>query len=370
MNPEGYILQLQKEGARGAADRAVLALLSAMSVLYGKGAESRQRKESSRAVDPGLPAVSIGNITAGGTGKTPVAMWLAGFLSCRGLRPAVLSRGYRGSAEKRGAVVSDFSRIYLSAEQAGDEPYLMARSLPGVPVLTGKDRCRSAEKAKAMGADILLLDDGFQYWRMKRDLDLVLIDSTWPFGGGHLLPRGLLREPLDNLSRAGLFILTKADQAGEQAKTDIRRILTEKAPGVSVIEAWHRPAECLPFEEWQRGTRTAGASLTHVKGMKALAMSGVGNPDGFLRTAADAGLETVGQMAFPDHHAYTEDDLDRAEEAAVRQGAECIVITEKDGVKLPPRASQTGVPVYVLSIRVVFEEKGQSLLEKKLEEIL
>ena len=154
MKPGGDILRLQKEGPRRLADRAVLACLSALSVLYGKGAASRLKSESAHAFDPGIPTVSIGNITAVGTGKTPVTMWLAGYLACRGCRPAILSRGYRGKAEKRGAVVSDFSHIYLSAEEAGDEPLLMARSLPGVPVLTGKDRCRSAEKAKAMGADI------------------------------------------------------------------------------------------------------------------------------------------------------------------------------------------------------------------------
>lgn len=352
------------------ADRAVLACLSALSVLYGKGAESRLRSESAHAFDPGIPTVSIGNITAGGTGKTPVTMWLAGYLACRGRRPAILSRGYRGKAEKRGAVVSDFSRIYLSAEEAGDEPLLMARSLPGVPVLTGKDRCRSAEKAKAMGADILLLDDGFQYWKMKRGLDVVLIDSTWPFGGGHLLPRGLLREPLSHLSRAGLLVLTKADQASDSDKAAIRRVLEKEAPGVPVIESGHQPAECLLFEEWQRGTRTAGSSLDHVKGMKALLMSGVGNPGGFARTAGAAGLEVQGQIAFSDHHKYTEEDLDDAEEEARRRGADCIAVTEKDGVKLPRRAARTGIPVYVLSIRVAFEEKGQSLLEKKLEEIL
>lgn len=358
MSVESYILRLQKEKAPGVGGTLILGMLSALETLYRRGVISRRQKEMAGAETVSIPVISVGNMTAGGTGKTPCIIRLTGMLKQSGHRPAVLTRGYRGKLEKNGGIVSDWDQVLLPAEEAGDEPYMMAVKMPHVPVLVGKDRNASAEKAIAMGADVLLLDDGFQYWRLNRDLDIVLIDCTNPFGAGHLLPRGLLREPLDCMKRADVFVLTKSDQVTEKEKQQIIRKIREIHPKAPVVESHHTPAGIIEYHAWKRKEEV---SAEEGRGRKAFLLCGIGNPDSFNRTAEELGITVTGTMYFPDHHRYTVDDIRVAERRARETGAEILLTTEKDIVKIK-EASE--IPLYALKIKMKFTGDGEQCMNE------
>lgn len=366
MSLESYVTELMKNPDPQGIDRLFCAFLSGLEKIYLSQAEKKQRKAAASARSAGVPVISAGNITAGGTGKTPCILSLCEMLLADGYHPAVISRGYRSGMEKAGGIVSDGHSILAGQKEAGDEPFMMALKRPEVPILVGKDRFASAERAKKLGADILLLDDGFQYWTMKRDRDFVLIDCTNPFGYGRGLPRGLLREPMKALSRADLFILTKSDQADEDRKREIRKTLAQYAPGVPVISSCHSVDKVVPYEKWEQRIHE-GAD---VKGKKALLLSGIGNPKAFEKTCMEAGLEPVGSLSFDDHHGYTAEDLHRAEALAADKGADLIVSTEKDAVKMLrlPQAKKLSVPLYILEITMTFPE-GLSVLKKQWENL-
>jgi tetraacyldisaccharide 4'-kinase len=365
MSIESYILRIQKEKNPDALDKAVLSFLGGLSSLYERGVVQRREKELASAVTVDVPVISVGNLTAGGTGKTPCIMALAEWLLKKGRKPAVLTRGYRGGLEKTGGPVSDFDGILVPQSMAGDEPYMMAARLRGVPVLAGRDRVASAEQAISMGADVLLMDDGFQYWKLRRDLDIILIDCTFPFGGDHVLPRGLLREPLEAASRASLFILTKSDQVSEEEKDNIRKRLTELNPEAPVIESLHQPSAIVSQKEWNDGIHEG--DFASMKNHRVYLVCGIGNPEAFRRTASDAGLHVAGMTSFPDHHAYTPDDLGRAAERARKLGADILVTTEKDIVKIHHVPS---MPLYVLEIHMQFPGDGDGALKRSVEKIL
>lgn len=204
-----YITYLMGKGPHRWIDKPVLALLSGAASLYRKVVKKKydalmRHPERQSSLD--VPVVSLGNITAGGTGKTPTACLIARWLLEEGYKVALLNRGYRSKAEAQQAVMSDGEHILLDAAHGGDEALLLARSLPGIPVIVGRKRSETGQLAiDLFKPQVLLLDDGFQHWQLARDLDIVLIDCTNPFGNGHVLPRGLLREPLEHLQRAGFF---------------------------------------------------------------------------------------------------------------------------------------------------------------------
>ena len=365
MSLESYVTDLMKKEAPSGMDRMVLSLLEKLESVYLSQAEKKKKEGLLQAVSVSVPVVSVGNVTAGGTGKTPCIILLAGLLLKAGKRPAILSRGYRSGLEKEGGMVSDGKDIQVSQQMAGDEPYMMALKLPGVPIFVGKDRVASAKKAIAHGADILLLDDGFQYWKLKREKDIILIDCTNPFGYGHALPRGLLREPLSALARASLLILTKSEQVHHTDKAEIKERLEQLAPGIPILESSHSPSLVVPYGKWKKSIHEG--PLDDVKMKKAFLLSGIGNPAAFQETAREAGLRPAGEMAFPDHHSYTEEDVRNAISEAKAKGAELIVMTEKDAVKMMKLTSleKSEVPFAVLEIEMTIQG-GTG----KLEEIL
>lgn len=368
MSLESRVLRLMEDEHPGLAGRAAQGGLALLEKLYIRGVLSRRTKETARAVHSGIPVISVGNLTAGGTGKTPCIMKLATLLQQSGHRPAILTRGYRGGLEKTGGIVADRERIRVTQSMAGDEPYMMALKLPGVPVIAGRDRIVSAAAAKALGADVLLLDDGFQYWKLARDLDIVLIDSTHPFGGSRVLPRGLLREPMDALQRAGLFILTKAGQATEAKRQAIRETLRSCNPEAPVLEADHAPQTFTPLAEWP-----SVKALSEGEGRPAFLLSGIGNPGGFRKTAEEAGFVVRGSLSLPDHHAYTESDIRKASEQAAACGAEVIAVTEKDAVKIREQLHLDPaqyLPIGVLGIEMTFSGDGEAVFKKTTEELL
>ncbi len=305
------------------------AVVRARAAAYGCGLLPSRRAA--------VPVVSVGNLTFGGTGKTPTVAALARDLVRRGRRPAVLTRGY-GRRQREPLVLREPGER-LSAGAAGDEPLLLARALPGVPVVVDPDRVRGAARAVELGADVLVLDDGFQHLRLRRDLDLVLVDAGDPWGGGRLPPRGRLREPLTALQRASAVLVTKLPPgAPGDALEPIARRVQELAPGCPVLGSVLEPTVLRTAE----GTRPPAA----LQGCRVFAVAGLGRPEGFVATLEALGAEVVGQRFFPDHHVYSPLEVEALAAAARRLDA-LPVTTAKDAVKLPEPA-----PLAVLEVAV------------------
>ena len=286
------------------------------------------------------PVISVGNLTVGGTGKTPAVMLVARTLLTRGHRPAVASRGY-GRRSHGVQVVSDPDGILLEPEDAGDEPYLLARRLPGVPVVVGGNRYEAGRAAvERFGSTALVLDDGFQHRTVAKDLEIVMVRARRPWGNGRLLPGGPLREPLDALARADLVVASGA--CGPEDLDEIAAAVARRAPRVPLVAAAYVPAEC-----WQAPSMHTVA-LTTLRGSRPLAFAGIAAPGAFRRTLEEAGVAPAGLVEFPDHHWYTADDLARLDRRAAAAGAGALITTEKDWTRLrrlaPPR------PLYVLGV--------------------
>jgi tetraacyldisaccharide 4'-kinase len=287
-----------------------------------------------------VPVVSIGNLTVGGTGKTPCVEFVARFYRERDRRVAILSRGY-GSGEGR-----------------NDEARVLEENLPDVPHLQGADRVVLARTAiEELESEVLVLDDGFQHRRLARDLDLVLVDATNPWGHGYLLPRGLLREPMSSLRRAGVVVLTRCDQAREDERRRLRQRVARVAPGVPVIETTHRP---MGLVNGERET-----TLEELRGRPVGAFCGIGNPQAFRRTLIDLGAEVRDFRTYPDHHPYQREDVDALRTWARSLGKEAAVVTtQKDLVKL--RLFRLGdCPLWALRIRF-HVEAGEEVLAERL----
>ncbi len=304
-----------------------VALLGAASRVYESALLRDQARLRAKRVRLPARVVSIGNITVGGTGKTPLTMWLCGVLSAGGLRPAVLSRGYGGSGKNPVRVPVDGDPRGLSA-LFGDEPVLMARELPSVPVWVGRERAASGLEALCSGAaDVLLLDDGFQHLALDRDLDIVLLDVRNPFGNGFSLPLGPLREPVFHLARADAFVLTHADDG--PAVSELKRLLGRLFAGKPVFSCRH---------EVLHAAKAAGGppvSRRDFQASRTVAFAGIARPDRFFKSVEDAGATVCAALSFPDHHAYRDRDLQRILATAAAKSATRIVTTAKDAVRLP-----------------------------------
>ncbi len=326
--------------------------LTGLSVLFGVVVRMRILAYRSRLLlrDFRLPTrvISVGNIAVGGTGKTPLVMLLSEYFQRVGKRVVIISRGYKRKG-KGVVVVSDGQRMLVDRERAGDEPYLFGRKLSGVPVVVGESRHLAGWVAiRDFAPDVLLLDDGFQHLKLRRDLDIVVIDGSNPFGNGMLLPRGTLREPLSSLKRAQLFCITRVDQSHqlEQLRVQLRRI----NPNARRIETVHRP----------RRLRRVGSDqelpLAFLEGRKIFALSSLGNPDSFERTLETLGAQIAGRARYRDHHDYTVEDLGASWQQARDLGSEAIVTTEKDVVRFPtrfdPLAAHSEIPMFVLEIEL------------------
>ena len=310
-------------------------LLASREWLYARGVLA------SRALD--CPVVSVGNLTVGGTGKTPAVELAVRTLRELGHRPGVLSRGY-GRRSQGVQVVADATSIRLDAEDGGDEPYLRARRLPGVPIVVGSNRFEAGTVARErFGITALVLDDGFQHRTLSKDLEIVMARAVNPWGNGRLLPGGPLREPLAGLARAHVVVATGARRAEDAA--EVRASVERLAPGVPVLTAVHEPTEC--FE----ASAMRFVPLSALGKTRLVAFAGIGAPDGFSRTLRDTAVDVTAFEPFADHHWYTREDLARLERRAADTGAEGVITTEKDWVRLrtlPPLKR----PMYVLSVRL------------------
>lgn len=296
-----------------------------------------------------IPVISVGNISLGGTEKTPLALELLARLSALGRRPALVSRGYKGRWEREGGVLSDGRAILGTWQDGGDEPYLVARTFPAVGVYVGKDRLTSCRRAAEAGFDIAILDDGFQHRRLARDLDMVLYSSE---------EKVALREPLSALRRADV-LLVKADDQKDKA---IDRLRDRRARGLITYSVVIRRASDL----WTREQ----IPLETLAGMTLLAFCGIARPGRFARTLREAGLKVASFLPFPDHHPYPPASREKILRACRSQGADALVTTAKDAVKLSGPVEEWGdTPVYVieigLAIEPAFDNCWRGVLERR-----
>jgi tetraacyldisaccharide 4'-kinase len=276
---------------------------------------------------PGCRVVSVGNLTVGGTGKTPMVVWLAEFLQSEGWRVGVASRGYGGTCGGRVCVVNDGSRVVADIRLSGDEPQLLARRLPKVPILCSAHRSRAVAAAvERFGTQAAILDDGFQHRRLARDLDIVLLDARTPFGNGRMFPRGPLREPPSALRRAHALVLSRFD--GSPRAQANREELAKRWPEKAIFTAAHRPIHL--FEAATGRERPLG----FLAGVRVAAFAGIAKPEAFFRTIADLGARLVYSCALPDHYPLSPALLGNLVRAAATE-PELWLTTEKDWVRLP-----------------------------------
>ncbi len=311
-----------------------------------------------RAQHLGCLVVVVGNLTVGGTGKTPVVEKLARTLHAKGRKVAILSRGYKSKKEPLikkwirllthqppapPRVVSDGETIYFDSEVAGDEPYMLARNLPGVVVVTDKDRVKAGQYAiRNYGVDTLILDDGFQYFQLNDHLQLLLVDKTNPFGNGNLLPRGILREPINQMRRASYVFLTKSEEPPSQ---ELIATLKKHRSESEWIECSHRPQylqsvfsdEKLPLD-WLKGKKVGG-------------LSGIAMPESFEVFLKELGAELIVPFRFLDHHRFTARELKEVKASIEENGLDVLVTTEKDAVRIKPDFDP-GLPFYFLRVEI------------------
>lgn len=289
------------------------------------------------------PVVSIGNLTVGGTGKTPAVDLAVATLANLGRRVAIVSRGY-GRRSSGIQVVADTASIRLDPVDAGDEPFLLARRLPGVPVVVGANRYDAARLAvERFGATAIVLDDGFQHRTLVKDLEIVMTRARRPWGNGRLLPHGPLREPLAALARADLIVAAGTDRV-EDAE-EVRETARRHAPGVPVVAARY-----VAVESWE-AERMRPHPLTDLANRRLLAFAGIASPEAFSHTLDTLRVEVADFVTFVDHHWYTAGDLAALEARAAALGAEGLVTTEKDWVRLRG-VERTRRPIHVVSVRL------------------
>ena len=300
-----------------------------------------------------LPAVviSVGNITVGGTGKTPVVKKIAEELKEEGYLPTILSRGYKGEFEGGEAVVSNGEEVFLSPEESGDEPHMLAKRLKGVPVLVGAKRSKTGSYAcRFFEPDCIILDDGFQHWQMDRDFEVVVIDASNPFDNGYLLPRGKLRELPKALKRGDLFVLTKADQASFSKLEKLKKKLSKINPKAEISETKHAPSYLRPIGDGE-------VKEIELKEERVVAVSGIGKPKNFEWTLKDLGAKIVERVRYEDHHHYTKEDMQEIFTLASEKNADKIITTEKDGVSMEREEileiiNREKIPLEVLGIEI------------------
>lgn len=325
--------------------------MAPMSALYGAVTEMRlalYRRGILKSAKLAVPVISVGNITTGGTGKTPLVEYIARVVAADGLKVCILTRGYGRENPNQRVLVSDGQTVLANHREAGDEPRLLAENLLGIAAVVGDaNRFASGQWAVAeLGAEVFILDDGFQHLQLARDLNVATIDATNPWGARHLLPRGQLRERPRGLARADCIVITRADQVDD---LDLLKLEIEKVSD-------HRPV----FTSRMRAIaiRQLGENATEQQEVIApvAAFSAIGNQRSFVSLLKDNGYELQFVSEFPDHHRYSQGDVDSIVEKAKKGGAKALITTAKDAVKL--RDLTFDLPCYVLEIEISIEEKA------------
>jgi tetraacyldisaccharide 4'-kinase len=328
---EGYLYDLATDQENGIIAALMKVLLLILSFIYGLIIRSLIffYRIKPRRLD--CKVISIGNITLGGTGKTPVVEFVAKRLRQQGRKVAILSRGYKRHVGNYDMRVASYESLVASYENMGDEPFMLKEKLGDMPVLVDHDRIRSAAAAvRDYGADTALLDDGFQQWKIKKDLEIVTINAANPFGNRHMLPRGILREPLSSLKRADVIIMTKTELSADikSLKEYLRRI----SPSGLIVETVYKLLGFCGITD-TKGDLIKADSL---KGEQVCLVSGIADPGSFEALVKSAGLKVGLFYKFPDHYCYTREDLVKIIQDSNTHNIRAIITTEKDSVRLPP----------------------------------
>lgn len=357
---EAYVLTIIEERQTGKRHLPIRIFLYTLSLVFAALVQTRlwlYRKSIYRPHTLGCQVISIGNLTVGGTGKTPVVEVFARTLQQSGRKVAILSRGYKRDEESRWKrlkrrlqgeevpplVVSDGERLLLDSVWSGDEPYMLASNLKDVVVIVDKDRVKAGRWAiTKYGCDTLILDDGFQYLTLKHRLDIVLVDRTNPFGNWRMLPRGILREPVRNIKRAGFIFITKSNGDGAE---DIKKVLRQYNTEAEIVECRHCPRflknvytdEVLP--------------LDFLRDQPVTAISGIARPKGFEDELTRLGAKVLYHKRYADHHRYSQQEILDIINKGIQRGATCIITTEKDAVRFP-MIERRDLPVYYLRVEI------------------
>lgn len=372
MNPLPHKIQrlIHKESRRHSTLSE--SFLLGLSYVYRAGLRIRAAGYNRGLLRPKrLPCtvISVGNITAGGTGKTPMTLHLAGKIHKMGYRSAIISRGYRSGAEKSGGIVSNGREILMNCQTAGDEPIMMAARLKsiGVPVLVGKKRYRIGLMAMAeFHPDVIVLDDGFQHLGLARDINLVLLDSARPFDNNHLLPMGFLREPVSALARADMIVLTRSKGGSDNLNHKTLNVIKSYLKGRQLYKTAHVPV----LSKWiQAGTIPGGNHLTlgsaddfrALKKRKIFAFSGIADNNHFKQTLEDLHCDIMGFIGFADHHYYERKDLSNITRCAANAGADLLCTTEKDYVRIDNKTSWP-MDLAVIGVEISFGDNESNFL--------
>lgn len=361
-NIETFYVEVVLENRPGYKAALLRASLYVLSRFFLVGAKIRRFLYNVRIIRDstlGVQVIAVGNLTYGGTGKTPVVEKFARELQDQGRTVAILSRGYRSKPAPMRTrllnkllfredstpprVVSDGKSLLLDSETAGDEPFMLASNLKNVVVLVDKDRVKAGRYAiEKFGCDTLLLDDGFQYWKLQgRRKDIVLIDRQQPFGNEHLIPRGSLREPPSHLARAHYIFITKSDGNTEE----LRRRISQHNPVAGLIECIHHP---LYFEDVFTGQQYG---LDLVKDRKVASLSGIAQPESFEQSLGTLGAGLVYSKRFADHHRFTQQEILNTINRGKKRQAELIITTQKDAVRFP-KLDRRDLPIYFMRVEI------------------
>jgi tetraacyldisaccharide 4'-kinase len=357
--------------SQGATSVSRLAsLLLVISTFYGTAQKLRANCYRQNILRPQkLPCkvISVGNMTVGGTGKTPMTIYVAQKLQQLGTRVAVISRGYKGGAESSGGVVSDGRNLLMGPEQAGDEPFLIAGRLENIPVIVGKNRFAAGMLAiRKFQSEVIVLDDAFQHLKLRRDIDIVLLDYTRPLGNTHLLPRGILREPVSALRRATACILTRSPTGPDEAAATIPAGIKAYMPDIPIFTSSHHPymytvKSAIPTPFNAISHFIAPHDSDQIKYKKVYGFSGIARNDDFQRTVATLGFTPMGFFEFSDHHKYSRDDLKKMIRIAQAAGADCLITAEKDHARIAHQ-KPLSMDLVVVGVRIEFCGNGQDFI--------
>lgn len=348
-------------------------LLFVLSVIYGILVNVRcalYKKSIFKQKKLPCKVISVGNITVGGTGKTPMTICLAKMLAGFGYKVAVVSRGYRGKFEKKGGIVSNGKEILAGPELSGDEPFMMAARLENIPVVVGQNRYKAGCVAiKNFDIDIILLDDGFQHIKLFRDIDILLLDHKRPFGNFYLIPRGILREPAASVKRADTFILTRSSSDDTKALDMLEGISKSHAVFETYNSYYFFNAGKESNIDWISSFRNEmSKDYNRMAGKKVVAFSGIAENGRFKKTIEEFKCELVNFFGFTDHYNYSVDDIERISESVKKMGAELVITTEKDFARMGGKFIFP-VDLIVVGVAVHFKDDNsfKSFIMNKLE---
>lgn len=356
-------------------------LLFVLSLIYGGAVKTREAFYNRGVLrSKKLPCIviSIGNITVGGTGKTPMTIHVAELVKRLGYKVVVISRGYKGLSEKTGGIVSDGKIIFMKPDESGDEPFIIANRLKSIPVVVGKNRFNSGMMAlNSFNPDVMVLDDASQHLQLKRDIDLVLLDNSYPFGNHRLLPRGLLREPLSALMRGDAFILTRSDVAKEPESKYNSVKLKSYTRGKPIFKAIHVPyiyevvkGGAISSQGIYENPCTQGFEF--LRGRSAFIFSGIARNIDFYNTVKGFKCEVKGYSEFTDHHRYTDRDLNMILQSAKESDTDFIITTEKDYARIENRINWP-IDLVVVGIKISFENNDNEFnlfIKNKLKKLI